>query len=94
MTRVAAVHVRLVQSACLKLPLLDPQVARELGIVATNLLDKRSASSRRMKVSTAGGAIGLPARPSTPLVSHHRVVIVYAIVDDSLSPTFPLGARA
>ena len=38
--------------ARLELALLDPQVARELGIVAAHLLDERSASSRRMNTSS------------------------------------------
>jgi len=32
--------LRLVQPSHLQLPLLDPQVARELGVVAANLLDE------------------------------------------------------
>jgi hypothetical protein len=42
-----------VQPACLELPLLDPQVARKLGIVAADLFHEALGSSRRMKVSMA-----------------------------------------
>jgi hypothetical protein len=52
-----------VQPARLELPLLDPQVARELGIVASNLLDESLgvATGRKLEppdVSTGGTPTG------------------------------------
>jgi len=42
-----------VQPVRLQFALLDPQVARELGIVAANLLDEALGVPQRMNVSTA-----------------------------------------
>jgi hypothetical protein len=63
----------LVLPAHLEFPLLDPQVARGLGIVASYVLDERQMGSSRSTSAAGSGRRSLPSPSVRLTVGRHRL---------------------